>query len=205
MNPACSTLTTLQTPSGERAIRTLSLAFADDPTSTYFLPAEPRRTAGLPSVFRTAVRHGLDGGTVDLVEDGKGVAVWLRSVSARMTVARMIRTGVPATAAALGWAPSRRILQFLDWIEKRREEALPCPHWYLLNLAVQPDRQGRGFGSALLRHGTDRAGQEGLPCFLETASARNVGLYRRHGFQPVYEAAPPGGGPLMWGFVRPAG
>lgn len=205
MNRLCTPLTAWKGSLGEQAIQTLSEAFTDDPTSKYFLPEAQQRAARLRPLFRAAVRHGLDGGSVDLVDGGNGVAVWLRSATARMTVARMIRTGVPATAVALGFGASRRVLQFLDWIEKRREEVLPSPHWYLLNLAVQPDCQGQGLGSALLRHGTERAGREVLPCFLETASVRNVELYRRHGFRQVYEATPTSGGPQMWGFVRPAG
>jgi ribosomal protein S18 acetylase RimI-like enzyme len=114
----------------------------------------------------------------------------------------VFRIGMPTAALALGFAASWRILRFLRWIDRRREELIPTAHWYLLNLAVRPELQGEGLGSALLLHGVNRARQQGLPCFLETANGRNLPFYEKHGFRMVYEEDPPGGAPRIWGFQR---
>jgi GNAT superfamily N-acetyltransferase len=56
------------------------------------------------------------------------------------------------------------------------------PHWYLLYLGARPGRQGRGLGSALLQAALDRCDAERVPAYLESTCARNVPVYRRHGF-----------------------
>jgi predicted N-acetyltransferase YhbS len=60
------------------------------------------------------------------------------------------------------------------------EAARPSvPHWYLSHLGVDPDRQGHGLGSALLRAMPPT--RDGLPAYLECKPA-HVGYYARFGF-----------------------
>jgi GNAT superfamily N-acetyltransferase len=57
------------------------------------------------------------------------------------------------------------------------------PHWYLPLIGTDPARQGKGYGSALLRHALAICDQEKMPAYLEATSARSVPLYQRHGFE----------------------
>jgi ribosomal protein S18 acetylase RimI-like enzyme len=59
------------------------------------------------------------------------------------------------------------------------------PHWYLALIGVDPSRQGRGLGAALLRHTLARVDRERLPAYLESSNPANVPLYQRHGFEVV--------------------
>ena len=74
--------------------------------------------------------------------------------------------------------------------------------WYLLTLGVDPPRQGRGIGSALMRPVLTRADAEGLPCYLETEKERNVRFYGKHGFEVVAQGEGPAGGPAFWTMKR---
>lgn len=56
------------------------------------------------------------------------------------------------------------------------------PHWYLEVLAVRPERQRHGYGSALLAPGLERCDAERTPAYLETQREANVPYYRRFGF-----------------------
>ena len=47
--------------------------------------------------------------------------------------------------------------------------------------ATDPEYQGRGCGSALLRFLGEVADTDGVPAYLETAGARNVGFYSKKG------------------------
>ncbi len=67
---------------------------------------------------------------------------------------------------------------------------------------MQPDDQGRGIGSALLRPVLTRCDREGVPAYLEASSERNRALYARHGFEVVERIELPGGGPPMWRMWR---
>ena len=69
------------------------------------------------------------------------------------------------------------------------------PHWYLPLIGVEPAKQGRGYGSALLRHALDRIDREGQIAYLESTNPANIPLYQRHGFEVIgtiqVDEAPP--------------
>jgi ribosomal protein S18 acetylase RimI-like enzyme len=79
---------------------------------------------------------------------------------------------------------------------------VPEPHWYLDVIAVEPDQQGRGIGSALLEaiHARVDAGE--VPILLLTYQPKFLSLYRRHGYRIVREGTAPGCGPRWWGMRR---
>ena len=72
--------------------------------------------------------------------------------------------------------------------------------WYVHIAGCDPARQGRGLGSAAIRAGLDRMGQ--LPTYLETATERNVALYKRLGFAITDEWRVGGGGPRFWSMLH---
>ena len=87
------------------------------------------------------------------------------------------------------------------------ESRLPDePHWHLFFLGVDPERQGQGVGSALMRPMLERLDREGTPVYLEASTERSRALYIRHGFVCLDEVRLPGGGPPLWRMWRePAG
>jgi GNAT superfamily N-acetyltransferase len=77
-------------------------------------------------------------------------------------------------------------------------------HHHLAILAVRPDAQGQGIGTALLRaHHTTLDGTD-VPAYLEASSERTRAWYLRHGYtdhgQPFHL---PEGGPPLWPLWRP--
>ena len=56
------------------------------------------------------------------------------------------------------------------------------PHWYLPMIGVDPAHQGRGYGSALLRHASLQCDKDHMPAYLESSNPANVPLYEQHGF-----------------------
>ncbi|KAG2443236.1 hypothetical protein HYH02_009309 [Chlamydomonas schloesseri] len=59
------------------------------------------------------------------------------------------------------------------------------PFEYIAFLATRPELTGRGLGSRLLRHLTDRADAAGRWCYLEATNPDNARVYARHGFVEV--------------------
>ena len=59
------------------------------------------------------------------------------------------------------------------------------PHWYLPLIGVDPIQQGKGLGSALMRHALSRCDREKKLAYLESSSAKNIPLYEREGFERI--------------------
>ncbi len=79
------------------------------------------------------------------------------------------------------------------------------PVWYLKLLGVDPEGQGKGIGSTLLRESLEELDKDGLPAYLETGTQRNVRFYKRFGFdvrKAEVQLAP--GSTPHWTMYRPA-
>jgi GNAT superfamily N-acetyltransferase len=57
------------------------------------------------------------------------------------------------------------------------------PHWHLPLMGVDPLKQGKGFGSALMQHALVQCDRDNKLAYLESSSPRSVPLYKRHGFE----------------------
>jgi GNAT superfamily N-acetyltransferase len=75
------------------------------------------------------------------------------------------------------------------------------PHHYLAFLAVHPDHQNHGIGSALLARHHARLDGAGLPAYLEANDPRNRDLYLRHGYR-CHNAIELPDGPSIWPMWR---
>jgi GNAT superfamily N-acetyltransferase len=76
------------------------------------------------------------------------------------------------------------------------------PHYYLPIVGVEPDRQGRGIGTALMRPILDRCDQTATPAYLEATTPRNRACYLRQGFEVTEEFRFPKEGPPAWRMWR---
>ena len=76
------------------------------------------------------------------------------------------------------------------------------PHHYLAFLAVRPDKQNLGIGSALLARHHARTDAADIPVYLEANDLRNRDLYLRHGYVVESMIQLPDGGPPIWPMSR---
>lgn len=177
-------------------------AFAADPMFSYIFPDPARRHAPLRRFMLAGLRYGVLFGRVDTTADLAGSALWLTPDQPDIEPARMIRSGMATLPLTIGVGAFRRFLTFTSYGD-RVHTALMCePHWYLLNLAVDPLRQRQGIGSALIEPVLQRADRDRQACYLETNNPANLPFYVRHGFEIGHAGQVPNGGPAFWGLVR---
>ncbi len=169
----------------------LSRAFDGDPFYRFLAGDAPERHArmyeGWLGILRFASAGLRETWTTD---DQAAVAVWLPPGDRGPGIIDGFRL-LPAMARLAGWRRLRVVSAAVDALERRRRHHVPGPHFYLSVLGVDPERQGEGLGSALLRPVLDRCDAERLPAYLETAVGRNVLLYERLGFDVVEELVLP--------------
>lgn len=77
------------------------------------------------------------------------------------------------------------------------------PHFYLFFVGVDPDRQGEGIGSQLMRIVLEPCDAEGLPAYLEATRRDLVPYYARFGYQERPPIPVPHGGPTLYPMWRP--
>ncbi|MGD0254402.1 MAG: N-acetyltransferase [Acidimicrobiales bacterium] len=188
-----------------KLVEVLARAFDDDPMPSFLFRGEKRRRRGLRRFFFVQLRHMyLSDGEVWTTTDTAGAALWAPPNKPRSGLRDLVHF-VPLLADLAGLGrragDAMHLLQLVDLARPREA------HWYLATLGTDPDRQGQGVGSALLRKVLERADLEGLPAYLESSKERNLAFYGRHGFEVTGEIHTPGGGPtlwLMWRECRPA-
>lgn len=65
---------------------------------------------------------------------------------------------------------------------KLKEKYTNNVDWYLYNLSIKKEAQGKGIASKLLRPMLYFCDQEQMKCYLETNKEGNVSLYEHYGF-----------------------
>lgn len=136
--------------------------------------------------------QSVDEGAVLVGDRGRGAALWRRSDAAAAPSRSSLR--VPVALMTSG-ASMRRLRVLTAELDQRRPDE---PHAYLAFLGVDPDHQGTGVGTTLLREVLAVADSEARPTYLETETEANVAFYHRHGFTVIDEFDTPSGGPHLW-------
>ena len=183
----------IQSADRRRGVATLTLAFAADPVMRWAWPDAYQYATYWPRIAEAYGGRAFDYGTAHVLENYVAVALWLPP-------------GVESDEATFGEliaeSCSGQILRDLNAVIEQMARVHPAfEHWFLPLTGVDPVAQGRGLGSALLRHGLAACDRDGLPAYLEATSPRNRALYERHGFR-VIEVLQAGSSPPMWAMLR---
>jgi ribosomal protein S18 acetylase RimI-like enzyme len=178
----------------------ITAGFFDDPVTNWIIPDRADRPAVLPPVFGVYFDYFQPHGETYLTEDGRGAAVWLpagRELFAPDQMDDFVRANEEAAGPYAG-----RLLELGEFFETH---APAEPHWHLQLIAVRPEAQGLGLGSALMDEVHQRLDRDGDAVYLEATTPRGRALYERHGFECIGEITLPDG-PTMWQMWRaPAG
>lgn len=182
----------------------LARAFARDPFYLYLAGDAPERSQrmrdGWTGILRFGSAHLSHTYTTD---DHAGVALWLPPGYRGPSLLDSLRQ-MPALARLAGWRRLRTVGDAVASLEQHRHRHVPEPHFYLSAIGVDPDRQGEGVGTSLMKPVLDRCDRERVPAYLETAVARNVLLYERLGFDVVEEMDLPRTDIHGWLMLRPS-
>ena len=160
--------------------RSLARAFYDDPVATWFMPRADRRLRGLERAFELGIRKiYLPQGHCYTTDGVAGGALWNPPGEWHVPAGRQLRL-LPGMARVYR-RDTLRAFRGFDLVA--REHPGEREHWYLPFVGVDPDWQGRGLGTALLRPVLDRCDADGTPAYLESSTARNRACYLRQGFE----------------------
>jgi ribosomal protein S18 acetylase RimI-like enzyme len=174
-------------------VATLARAFHDDPVMKWLFPWDDRRPQILQAFFDVAMHLYLRKDQVELYGDSLGAALWAPPGEWRVGPLDMVRN-MPRLLPVMR-SRALRGMQVMTHVEKHHPHE---PHEYLAVLGTEPEHQGEGIGSALLRSMLERCDREGMPAYLESSSEGSKRLYIRHGFEVTRELPLPPDGPPVW-------
>lgn len=183
----------------------LARAFCDDPMIVWVTgddDREHRIATTAAGFFRPTLAAGLVRGhtyTVDRA-DGDGLAggaVW-SAPDVRIFREDEGAAFVGAMVEHVGAAAMERLGMIGELVGAHHPSAEP--HFYLFVIGAA--EQGHGVGGRLLQPVLDRCDAQGVPAYLESSNARNLGFYERHGFEVLWHDRPAPDGPMFHGMWR---
>lgn len=167
-------VTTATSADKDKCVALIALAFSNDPAARWAYKEPAAYLEHFPSFVRAFGCAAFDYDAAHHIE-GTAAALW-------------IPPGVepdegPLIALIERSVPVDDLADVFAVFEQMGEAHPQEPHWYLPLIGTDPTQQGRGHGSALLRHALAICDADQVPAYLEATSPRNVTLYQRYGFE----------------------
>ena len=120
-------------------------------------------------------------------EEMNGFAVWLPfGFTGSKTLPFLLNGGLKLILHA-GPGIIGRLLTFESYAMNLKKAFTDNFDWYLYNLSIKKDAQGKGLASKLMRPMLQFCDDEKMVAYLETNGASNVTLYQHYGFDLMKE------------------
>ena len=120
-------------------------------------------------------------------EEINGFAVWLPfGFTGSKTLPFLMNGGLKLIFHS-GLGIIGRLLTYENYAMNLKKEFTDNYDWYLYNLSIKKDSQGKGIASKLLRPMLNFCDNEKMVAYLETNKETNVGLYHHYGFNLMRE------------------
>jgi ribosomal protein S18 acetylase RimI-like enzyme len=182
-------------------IAVLVRSFFDDPQMSWLLPDPATRAADLELLFATIAASMVSQGHTYVLDDGAGEIVGAALWSPPEVISLPDESAGPIAEAVVARYGDEGLVRLAAMGEAMDRHHPHEAHMYLFILGVEPNRQGQGLGERLMRPVLDHCDVTRTEAYLESSNPRNLGFYRRLGFETVSEYHPDGG-PLFTGMWR---
>ena len=135
-------------------------------------------------------------------EEINGFAVWLPFGFTGSTTTSFLKNGGLKLIFHAGPGIIGRLLTYENYAMEQKKEFTDHYDWYLYNLSIKKDAQGKGIASKLMRPMLNFLDDERMVAYLETNKESNVGLYRHYGFELKKEEQIPKTSVIHYAMVR---
>ncbi|HEV3295406.1 MAG TPA: GNAT family N-acetyltransferase [Streptosporangiaceae bacterium] len=141
----------------------------------WLIPDGTARRAAFPAYFRLYVEHAIADGLVETTPGRDAAALWIPGDGPAEPPG-----SYKEQLAAITGPHLDRFLAFDQQLDRHHPAGVF--HHHLAILAVRPDRQGQGTGTALLHARHADLEDQGIPAYLEASDERTRRLYLAHGY-----------------------
>ena len=116
-------------------------------------------------------------------EEMNGFAAWLPFGFTGNKALPFLMSGGLSLILHSGLGIIGRLLTYENYAMNLKKEFTDNYDWYLYNLSIKKDAQGKGIASKLMRPMLGFCDDEKMVAYLETNKDSNVGLYQHYGFE----------------------
>ncbi len=179
----------------ERALRTLTLAFAADPLMRWMMPSAQAYLEAFGNLANFFGGPSIAQNTCFVTDGIEGSAMWLApgvTPDEEAMGSLMMETLQPEKAGA--------VFELLETMARYHPHDEDC--WYLAMIGVDPGHQNKGMGASLMKHATAMLDENGWLGYLESSNPLNISLYQRHGFE-IMDEFHVGDSPVVTPMIRP--
>ena len=135
-------------------------------------------------------------------EEMNGFAAWLPFGFEGNKTLPFLKSGGLKLFLRSGLGFIGRLLAYEKYAMNLKKEFTDNYDWYLFNLSIKKDAQGKGIASKLMRPMLQFCDDERMVAYLETNKETNVGLYRHYGFDLMKEELIPKTPVMHYSMVR---
>jgi ribosomal protein S18 acetylase RimI-like enzyme len=167
---------TAATASDEASIiDVLVRAFSGDPVAQWIWPDSHQYHKYFPSFIRAFGGKAFAHGSAYYVDGYGAAALWLPPgvLPDEGTLSSIFQRSVSEQI-------QKDVITVFDQMSRYHPSE---PHWHLPLMGVDPLKQSKGFGSALMQHALVQSDRDNKLAYLESSSPRSVPFYKRHGFE----------------------
>ena len=182
----------------------LTRSFADYPMTNYLFPNAKTRPKKMRRYFYGILLFAQRYGRIIAVSPKmEGLIVFLPDTRSHFSDWDVFRSGLWLYFFRAGIGFLRRLdNQERHQYEVYKKHIRQFPHMYFMVLGVDPDHQGKGYASQLLKRMLAIVDENNLKCYLETYLSKNIQIYQKYGFEVVEETCIPRTQTTFWGMVR---
>ena len=135
-------------------------------------------------------------------EEMNGFAAWVPFGFKGTEALPFLRNGGLRLFLYTGFGFVGRLLAYEKYAMNLKKEFTDHYDWYLFNLSIKKDAQGKGIASKLMRPMLEFCDDERMVAYLETNKETNVGLYKHYGFDLMREELIPKSPVTHYAMVR---
>ena len=177
----------------DKVLSTTLLAFSADPFVRWAIKDSHQYLTRYSQLFKVSINTAISHNAAYFSLGFSGVAVWFPpGIYAE-------DRDIVSAIEDLGPCPLKELM--VESFEKFLSYHPQEPHWYMPFMGVDPNFQGQGIGSSLLRHSLYECDRTQRLAYLEASSERNVLFYERHGFTVIGEYHV-GNSPKLYPMIR---
>lgn len=134
--------------------------------------------------------------------EANSLAIFSPYESDKFSIWKYIMAGGLGLIPKLGIKTTKKMARFEKFaLEIKNKYAKPgC--FYLYIFVTMPEYRGKGLGSKIMRPMMDYLDEHKHDCYLETVVAKNVGIYKRYGFELKEEVNVPGTDLTIYAMLR---